>query len=145
MNGRLCVLLGFVVLVFGCTGGTISPTPTGKSVVKRVIDRSRLSSQLRQIGLAYMNCSDTNPPRKIEDLMPFLENDAKIEKLLRDGDVVVIWGVRTGQVPNASATILAYEKEPDDKGSRLVLMADLSVNSMPKDEFEKAPKAKGNP
>jgi hypothetical protein len=143
MNWRFCILLGFVAFVFGCTGGTVAPTPTGKGGIKRMIDRPRLSGQLKQIGLAYMNCSDTNPPRKIEDLMPFLENDAKIEKLLRDGDVVVIWGVRTGQVPGD--TLLAYEKYPDDKGTRLVLMADTSVKTMSKEEFHKASNAKGNP
>ena len=76
--------------------------------------------------------------------MPFLDNNPQFEKLLRDGDVVVIWGVRPSQVPNSSETILAYEKDPDDKGTRVVLMADKSVKTMSKDEFQKAPKAKGN-
>jgi hypothetical protein len=145
MKWRSCILLGFVVFVFGCTGGTVTPTPTGKGGIRRMIDRPRLLGQLKQIGLAYEICCETNPPRKIEDLMPFLDNNPQYEKLLRDGDVVVFWGVRPTQVPNPSATILAYEKEPDDKGARLVLTADKSVKSMPKDEFEKAPKAKGNP
>jgi hypothetical protein len=141
---KTCLVLGLAIWTLGCGGPIVSPPPTGKGGIKRIIDRPKLSGQLNQIGLAYMNCSDTTPPRKIEDLMPFLDNNPQYEKLLRDGDVVVIWGVRTGQVPMSSETILAYEKDPDDKGTRLVLMADTSVKTMSNDEFQKAPKAKGN-
>jgi hypothetical protein len=140
------LIAGLLTLSLGCGAGNTTPNlaPTGKGGLKRIIDRSKLASQFRQIGLAYMNASDTAPPQKIADLMPYLENDAKIEKLVQDGDIVVIWGARIGQVPNSSETILAYEKDPDDKGNRYVLMADASVKTMADAEFKAAPKAKGN-
>jgi hypothetical protein len=141
------LVAGLLSLSLGCGGGgntSPNPAPSGKGGLKRIIDRSKLAGQFRQIGLAYLNASETAPPQKIADLMPYLENDAKIEKLLRDEDIVVIWGVRFGQVPNSSETILAYEKDPDDKGNRYVLMADASVKTMKDAEFKAAPKAKGN-
>src|SRR5260370_153076 len=109
---KTCLVIGLAFWTLGCGGALVKPAPTGKGGIKRIIDRPKLLGQLEQIGLAYMNCSDTTPPRKIEDLMPFLDNNPQFEKLLRDGDVVVIWGVRAGQVPNPSETILAYEKDP---------------------------------
>ncbi len=133
---KASLVLGLAVGVLGC--GVTTPNP------KRVIERPRVQNELAQIGVAYMTCAVDNPPRKIEDLMPFLENNPKIEKLLRDGAIVVIWGVRPSQVANSSETILAYEKDPDDKGTRVILMADTSVKTMSNDEFQKAPKAKGN-
>ncbi len=135
------LIIGLASWTLGCGGAMVKPPPTGKGGIKRIIDRPKLLTQLRQIGQAYQNCTDTTPPRRIEDLMPFLDNNPQFEKLLRD-EVVVIWGVRPSQVPNSSETILAYEKDPDDKGTRLVVMADISVKTMSNDEFQKAPKAK---
>jgi hypothetical protein len=132
------LVLGLAMGMLGC--GVTTPNP------KRMIDRSKVENDLTQIGLAYIMCSNDNPPRKIEDLMPYLDNNAKIEKLLRDGQVVVIWGVRPGQLQDSGGSILAYEKDADDQGTRYVLMADMkTVKAMSDAEFQKAPKAKGNP
>jgi hypothetical protein len=131
------VLFGLGLGILGC--GVNMPNP------KRLIERAKVENDLTQIGLAYMNCSNENPPRRIEDLMPYLDNNAKIEKLLRDGTVVVFWGVRPGQVQNAAGTILAYEKDADDQGNRYVLMADMkTVKAMPDAEFQRAPKSGKN-
>jgi NADPH-dependent ferric siderophore reductase len=71
-----------------------------------------------------------------------LENNQTFAKLLKDGDVVVIWGVRQSSLPSTSQTILAYEKNADEKGERYVLMADCSsVKAMNEQEFKSAPKA----
>jgi hypothetical protein len=133
------LVLLLAVGMLACAGGGNVPN------LKRVSERPKVQNQLAQIGLAYINCSLMSAPRKIEDLMPFLENDTKTEKLLRDGTIVVIWGVRIDQVPNSSETILAYETDADDQGTRYVLMANGStVKAMSNDEFQKAAKAKGN-
>jgi len=133
----LVLLLAIVMLA--CGGSGTMPN------LKRVSERPKVQNQLQQIGIAYRNCAITAPPRKIEELMPFLENDAKTEKLLRDGTIVVIWGVVIDLVANGSETILAYEKDADEQGTRYVLMANCStVKAMSNDEFQKAPKAKGN-
>jgi len=117
--------------------------PTGKGGVARVINRTAIASNLKQIGLAYQMCD--NPPKGPDDLLPYLDNNQTFAKWLKEGDVVVIWGVRTANVPSPGQTILAYEKEPDEKGMRYVLMADnSSVRPMTIQEFDTAPKAKGN-
>jgi hypothetical protein len=117
------------------------PNPTGKGGLARVIDRSKIREQLRQIGLAYQLSAD-NPPKGPDDLLPNLENNQTFAKLLKDGDVVVIWGVRVGSVPSSGETILAYEKNADEKGERYVLMANCStVKALNDQEFKSAPKA----
>ena len=127
----------------GCGGPATVVNPTGKGGVKRVIDRTRIASNLKQVGLAYQMCD--NPPKGPDDLLPFLDNNATFAKWLKEGDVVVIWGVRTTHVQSPSQTILAYEKDPDENGVRYVLMADnSSVKPMTIQEFDAAPKAKGN-
>jgi len=51
-----------------------------------------------------------------------------------DGDYVVNWGI-----PNpSSSTILAYAKDMDMYGSRLVAKGDGSVVRMNNEEFERA-------
>jgi hypothetical protein len=141
MHGKMLLVIGLLVLGSGCGVGAGGTTPN----LKRMIDRTKVANQFSQIGLAYMNCATTGaPPQNVEDLMQYLENDAAIGKLLRDGTVVVIWGIRPGQVQNASDKILAYEKDADDQGLRYVLMADMkAVRPMSNADFAKAPKADG--
>jgi len=60
---------------------------------------------------------------------------AKMEEALKEGDLYVVnW-----KLSNVSAnTIIAYVKEPDSYGTRLVAKGDGSVTRMSKEEFEKA-------
>jgi hypothetical protein len=98
--------------------------------------------QLTQIGIAYQNCSIDSAPKGPDDLLPFLENNATFAKLLKDGAIVVYWGVRTQNVQSPGETVLAYEKDADENGSRYVLMANCStVKAMSDQEFKSAPKA----
>ena len=120
-----------------------APPPIRKGGLARTIDRTRLANQLKQIGLAYMTFStEGRAPSKLEEFMPYLENDQAIGQLLREGHVVVFWGARLNNLPQGSSqTILAYEKEPDDQGLRYVLFADTAVTRLGDKEFQAAPKA----
>ncbi|HEY1859299.1 MAG TPA: hypothetical protein VGG61_03040 [Gemmataceae bacterium] len=142
MSGKTLLVVALVLVALGCGGsGSTVPNPTGKGGLARMIDRSKIREQLRQIGLAYQLSGD-NPPKGPDDLLPNLENNQTFAKLLKDGDVVVIWGVRQSSLPSTSQTILAYEKNADEKGERYVLMADCSsVKAMNEQEFKSAPKA----
>lgn len=103
-------------------------------------------NDLKQIGLAFHNhCDATNKgPAKAEDLAPYFENDKKLLALLKDGDVVFIYGVSVrdmAKTTGTSNTVLAYEKNAGSQGG-LVLMGDGSVKKLTAEEFKNAKLAK---
>jgi hypothetical protein len=105
-----------------------------------VVDRTIASEQLRTLGLAFMNCADAQgAPKRIEDLQPYYENNRKITDAINNGTYVVFFGVNPTRMPGN--TILAYQKEPDSKGQRVVLLCNASVEVMDADTFAAAPKA----
>jgi hypothetical protein len=106
-------------------------------------DREKKTNDLRQIGLAYHNCLDTNkkPPATVDDLAPFYEKDAKITAALKDGTYVFYYNVKLTDMTNGTSnTILGYEKDAPTKGG-VVLFGDGTVKPLTADEFAKAPKA----
>jgi hypothetical protein len=143
------LVVSLLMLSLGCGGGSPAPSPpmSGKGGLARTIDKPKIEGYLRQIGTAYM-LGETmgTPPKNDKELLDNLENNATIAKLLREETIIVVWNVHLLNVPDKSNTVLAYEKYPDAKGVRYVLMADASVvKGMTEQEFEKAAKAKGNP
>lgn len=143
MRVKTLVLVGLLVTGLGCGWGSSTvANPTGKGGVVRMKDRAKLPTLLNQVGLAYQQmCDEGNPPKGPEDLLRNLGNGADYAKLLKDGDVVVIWGVKMDKLQSPSQTILAYEKDADEHATRYVLMADTRVISMSEQEFQAAPKA----
>jgi hypothetical protein len=141
MCGKTLLIGSVVVLGLGCGGRATVVNPTGKGGMVRVIDRAKISSNLRQIGIAYQNFPSDAGPKGADDLLPFLENNPTFAKLLKGDDVVVYWGVRLQSVQSPGQTILAYERDADENGSRYVLMADATVKTMTDLEFKAAPKA----
>jgi hypothetical protein len=106
-------------------------------------DREKKTNDLRQIGLAYHNCLETNkkPPAKVEDLEPFYEKNAKITAALKDGTYVFYYNVKLTDMTNGTSnTILGYEKDAPTKGG-VVLFGDGSVKPLTADEFAKTAKA----
>jgi hypothetical protein len=118
--------------------------PRPKGGIPRAMDVQEVKNAMKQIGLAYHNCVTTNnkAPTKMQDLMPFLERNAMIEKMLTDGSVVFIYGVRIqDMIEGSSNTLIAWEKDADNRGLRVVLFGDGSVDMLPDDEFQAKPKA----
>jgi hypothetical protein len=144
--GGLC--LGLTLFLGGCSNkGPATSEDAGpasgprKGVLARTIDVGKIKEQLHQIGIAYnsfLAVGRAHGPAKWQDLMEDLGNDASIRKAFSEERFIL--------VPNAAPggnQLLAYEKEPDDKGIRYVVMADGSVKNMDKSEFEAAkPKGK---
>ena len=142
MRRTALLITCLVVVSIGCGGRATVVNPTGKGGMARAIDRTKVIGQLRQIGTAYFQSSIDGAPKGPDDLLPNLENNPTFAKLLKDGDIVVFWGVRTQNVQSPGQTVLAYEKDADENGSRYVLMADCaSVKAMSEQEFKSAPKA----
>jgi hypothetical protein len=123
-----------------------TPTNKNKNVLARTYDRARLPNLLKQLGLAYHLYWDSNGgkgPRSQKDLEPFYENNQTINKLLSEGNIVILYGATlTSMTQGMSNTVLAYEKDAD-QGMRWVLMADAAPKLMNQADFDKAPKADG--
>jgi hypothetical protein len=120
--------------------------PPKKGGVARTIDLAKVKNDLRQIVLSYLNYMDSTgrPPAKADDLAPYLDNNQRLIKLIKDGDIVVGWRSTFGQMTEGTSnTILVYEKESDGQGMRVVAMADGEVKTLNEDDFAKAVKAKG--
>lgn len=106
-------------------------------------DRAKIQNELKQIVLAYHNHHDTanKGPSKVEDLAPFLDNNARLIKAIKDGEYIVFWDVKfVSLTEGTSNTILVYQPEAKARDG-YVAMADGSVKRMSAAEFEKAPKA----
>jgi hypothetical protein len=140
MRGTTLLIGGLVALSLGCGGPSTVANPTGKGGMARVIDRTKIMGQLKEIGTAYQLCDGA--PKGPDDLLPNLDNNPTFAKLLKDGAVVVYWGVRTQTLQSPGETVLAYEKDADENGSRYVLMANCSTaKAMSEQEFKNAPRA----
>jgi len=110
----------------------------------RQVDPRKIQNDLKQIGLAYHNCHNaTNKaPAKAEDLAPYFENDKRLLGLLKNKDIVFIYGVKlTEMTDGTSNTVLAYDKDVPAKGG-FVLYGDGSTKKLTADEFKKAIVAK---
>ena len=130
INVRWLVVAAGLVLVSG--------------VNARDVDPRKIVNDLKIIGLAYHNHLDAagKPPAKAEDLAPYFENDKRLLGLLKDKDIVFIYGVGILQMPDGTSnTILAHEKDAPSKGGAC-LYGDGSVKKLSADEFKKTTKAK---
>ena len=98
---------------------------------KRVVDEAAL----KNFALAYYQYSLENGrgPSGVDDIRGSL-TPTMVEAVKEGGLYVVNW-----KLANVSAnTIIAYVKEPDSYGTRLVAKGDGSVTRMNKEEFEQA-------
>jgi hypothetical protein len=122
----------------------LNDNPRPKGGIIRAMDVQEVKNNMKQIGLAYHNyvSSNNKAPLKMQDLMQFLERNASIEKMLSDGSVVFIYGVRLQDMTQGTSnTLIAYEKDADTRGFRVVLFGDGSVDMLPDDEFQTKTKA----
>ena len=102
-----------------------------RQAAKRVGD----GNELRNFALAYTQYALANGqgPSSVQEIKDSLTS--KMAKAFQgDGDYVVNWGIRN---PSGNS-ILAYAKDPDVYGTRLVAKGDGTVVRMSKEEFEQA-------
>jgi hypothetical protein len=98
---------------------------------------------LDEIGQMWRSFTEEKkrPPKKLADLQPYAPVYGSGVMALERDKCVVVWGADFSKTPDASKTILAYEKEAPEKGG-YVLMQDGTVKEMTAQEFQAAPKCK---
>jgi hypothetical protein len=121
----------------GGGGGVMSTLPA--------VQRTVSLNDLKQFGQLYTQYALTNgmPPANLEALG--LDKDApNLYKTIKDGDVIVFWGVDGSKTPEGPAnTVLAYPKNAEKPGAFAIPVAlcDGTARNMTPPEFAKAPKA----
>jgi hypothetical protein len=118
--------------------------PTGEPI-RDPREKEKVVNDLRQIGLAYNNlwgATEGKGPARIDDLYPYLDGPrTSPSQGMATGKYVVYLNVNQAQLTQGtSGTVLAYYKDVPGAGGPVV-MADGTVKSMTKEEFQAAPKA----
>jgi hypothetical protein len=105
-----------------------------RQAARRTVDLN----QLANFALAYYQYQTLNGqgPSRIEDIRSSL--DSKTIEGFNEGTCVAVWGLRD----LSSSTILAYVKDPDSYGTRIVATGDGKARRMNQQEFDEAMKAK---
>jgi hypothetical protein len=136
----LAIIGGALVLVLGC-GGLLVVLLVIPAVqkVREAADRTQRINALSGIGKAYHNhwaAFNSKAPQKAEDLDQFLADYPEARARLRDGSVVLVYGVRLRDMmpEGTSNTVLGYEREVPERGG-LVLMGDGAVFTVTAAEF----------
>ncbi|HTU17267.1 MAG TPA: hypothetical protein VMG10_04335 [Gemmataceae bacterium] len=126
-------------------GNPVLPRPGQKlqsgGVVQNVRQAARRTvdlAQLKNFSLAYFQYQTLNGkgPSRVEDIKDSI--DANMIAALKEGSCVAVWGLRN---PSAS-TVVAYVKDPDSYGTRIVATGDGASRRMSQQEFDAAIKAK---
>jgi hypothetical protein len=123
------------------------PAPEGgQGGIIRTRNLQLVQNDFKQLGLAYHNFYDARKrgPANVDELAPFFDNDARLKQALQQGQYVFHWNMGLNQMPQGTSnTILAYERDPDAAGNRVVVMGDATPKIMGKADFEAALKAQG--
>ena len=100
---------------------------------------------LRSFGLLYRDHTDTTgrPPAKLEDMVSLQRDDPRLYKLIKDGDIVVIWG--TNPDHGSGPDLLAYPKSVPEKGGPILRRNAAAIEKVTAEQFaelNKAPKGR---
>jgi hypothetical protein len=97
---------------------------------------------MKIIGLAYhtVNASQGRGPKTIEELEKAFKPDASAIQRIKNGEIVVRWGLRIpGSFPEGTSnTVLLYEKDVPTQGGAVV-MGDAGFRMMTAEEFKNSP------
>lgn len=156
---RRLIILGLGLAALGCSGDkkptTVLPKGSPHSaagndnpdagsgrdaILQRPFDMVA-KMVLLKIGVEYRMALATGKPPKSK---AEFETPLKTKRDLVDREVEVLYGVDpTKMEDKGSKHMLAWEKEPDSSGGRMVLMADcVTVNYLNEEQFKNTPKAK---
>lgn len=152
MTNRVFLVVAAALLAWGCKSKVEAPTGSHQAPADQGggrnyaedLQRQKTLATLRAVGLAYLSCLTTAPPRDENDLKGYLEGPAKQLRSARDEQALVVcYGVNPGRLPDgASETLIAWEATPDGQGGRCVLYADGRSAYLSKSDFDAAKKAK---
>jgi hypothetical protein len=110
--------------------------------VRRGAQQQKAMADLSNIGIYYNTYLTDNPRPSADSFLKYMEGDrtvpAALQRALKDGDYVI----NSAITPNVTC-ILAYEKDKDYQGTRVVVMTDRSVQKrMTEADFQAALKKK---
>ncbi len=106
--------------------------------VRQAARRTADLGQLKNFALAYFQYRTLNnrSPSRLEDIKESLDADSI--SAFKEGFYVAVWNARG----TSGDTIIAYVKDPDSYGTRIVGSADGGARRLNKDDFEAALKNK---
>jgi hypothetical protein len=115
------------------TGPTSARPAENVGKVFPAVGRRINAHHLEQLGVIFIDYWITNPrgPSKVEDLGLDKDDGRQILKLVKDGELIIVWNVGEN---NTNCRILAYEKNTPTQGG-LVLRRDGSVGQATAEEF----------
>src|SRR5262245_46130674 len=98
---------------------------------------------LRSFGILYRDHMDTTgrPPAKLEDMASLQRDDPRLYKLIKDGDIVVVWG--TNPDHGTGPDLLAYPKSVPEKGGPILRRNATAIEKVTAEQFAELNKAPG--
>lgn len=154
---RNLLLVGLTFGVLGC--GTKTPTAVvpktsssasaagnqdpgagRNAILQRPFDMVAKVAMLKIGGEYRMALASGKPPKDKSEF----ETPLKTKRDFVDHEVEILFGVDPTKLEdNGTKHLLAWEKEPDANGGRMVLMADcVTVDYLNEEQFKNTPKAK---
>ncbi|MBY0525796.1 MAG: hypothetical protein K2R98_20555 [Gemmataceae bacterium] len=133
---RTIVIAVVILFVAGGLGALVT--------MRRMARSMDVQSDMNEIGLAYFSCIAQHKvaPTKLEELQAHLKNNSGVPERVRDGRLVVVWGVPPRSDPkDLVGVVLAYEKDAPEKGG-WVCMGDFKARHMNAAAFEAALRVK---
>jgi hypothetical protein len=134
---RLITALALGATLCGCP--KVEPEKPGLGAhVARGKEKRSLENDIRQLATFLFDPDAGRTPKNWEAFKPSLRQAPHLVKAVEDGEVAIIYNV-----PLGSNTVVAYEREPDLRGSHVVAWGDGRVTTMPTAELDAALKAMG--
>jgi hypothetical protein len=131
----LPILLLAAGLLVGCAArestSPASPAADGGSLsghAKRGMEKPRVQNDLDEIAKFYQlyNTEHGRSPANWNEFKAYMQKDApKLVQTVDEGRCEIIWNAKLG-----SDVVLAYEKEPDLRGTQVVAFGDGHIESM---------------
>ena len=142
-NCSLPILLLATSLLAGCAAREpTSPTPAaadGGSLsghAKRGMEKPKVQNFLDEIGKFYVqyNTENGRSPANWNEFKAYIQKDApKIVQTVEQGSCEIIWNAKLG-----SDVVIAYEKEPDIRGTQVVVFGDGHIESISPAKLQEA-------
>lgn len=141
----LAIVGGVLLLVVACCGiGSLLLVFPAISKVQEAAKRAERTNDLKALAIGYINYLDTNKrsPANLIELEPYLSG-AKVVGRVRSGEIEVVYSAAPlqDQLAGASNSLLAWEKNAEPNGKRIVVFMDGSARVLDQSEFERAPRA----
>jgi hypothetical protein len=139
----LRILLLTASLLIGCAArDSTSPAPPAadggsfSGHAKRGMEKPKVQNFLDEIAKFYhlYNAEHGRSPANWNEFKAYMQKDApQIVQTVEQGTCEIIWNAKLG-----SDVVLAYEKEPDLRGTQVVVFGDGHIESMTPAKLQEA-------